>query len=55
MIRCRRCGVETPRLSVHQEHCPRCAAEVAAIIASDQRRRTPRFSVGKALMGGAPR
>lgn len=43
MFRCHRCGEQTPRLSVAQVHCPRCAVEVAAIIEADTRRRTPRF------------
>lgn len=44
MFRCLRCGDRTPRLSVDQIHCPRCAAEVATLIVADERRRTPRFA-----------
>lgn len=29
---CLRCGQHTPRLSVDQIHCPRCAVEVAALV-----------------------
>jgi predicted DCC family thiol-disulfide oxidoreductase YuxK len=36
---CSRCGEETPRLTVAQRHCPRCAREVAALIECDTRRR----------------
>ena len=43
MFRCLRCGMETPRRTPHQIHCPRCAAEVAAIIAADNARRMARF------------
>jgi len=43
MIRCLRCGDETPRRSADQIHCPRCAIEVATLIAADTRRRTPRY------------
>jgi ribosomal protein S26 len=48
VFKCKRCGVETPRLTVDQVHCVRCAVEVAAIIASDEKRRN-RFSFAKAL------
>lgn len=49
MIRCLRCGIETPRLTVKQIHCPPCEAAVAAIIAADTARRQPRFPFGKDL------
>jgi DNA-directed RNA polymerase subunit RPC12/RpoP len=49
MMRCLRCGDETPRLTPHQIHCLRCAREVAALIAADERRRTPRFGRAKDL------
>lgn len=32
MMRCLRCNEQTPRCSVDQVHCPRCAVEVAALI-----------------------
>jgi len=31
-MKCLRCGEQTPRLTVHQIHCPRCAVEVATLI-----------------------
>ena len=49
MMKCARCGIETPRLTVKQTRCPRCEAEVAAIIAADTARRQPRFPFGKDL------
>lgn len=51
MIRCARCGMDTPRCTVDQRHCPQCAREVANIVSLDARRRAPRFSVGKDLTG----
>ena len=42
-MKCRRCGQESARLAPHQEHCPRCAVEVANLILADERRRAPRF------------
>ncbi len=48
MFKCHRCGDPTPRLTVKQDHCPRCAAEVAALIAADDRRRN-RFAWAKPL------
>ncbi len=40
---CRRCGSPTPRLTLTQRYCPPCGVEVAALIASDAKRRAPRF------------
>lgn len=40
---CLRCGERTPRLTLTQVHCPRCEREIAAIVAADAKRRTPRF------------
>jgi predicted DCC family thiol-disulfide oxidoreductase YuxK len=37
---CSRCGIDTPRLTLSQRHCPPCAAEVAALIKNDTERRT---------------
>ena len=45
---CKRCGEHTPRLSLNQTHCPRCAVEVANLIASDEKRRH-RFTFAKPL------
>ena len=42
-MKCARCGIETPRLTVKQTRCPRCEAEVAALIAADNARRMARF------------
>lgn len=44
MFRCLRCGLETPRLTTKQIHCPRCEREVAALIAADAARRVARFA-----------
>lgn len=43
MFRCLRCGLETPRLTTRQIHCPRCEREVAALIAADAARRAVRY------------
>ena len=43
MFRCLRCGLETPRLTTRQIHCPRCEREVAALVAADAARRMARF------------
>ena len=48
MTTCKRCGDRMPRLSISQDHCPRCVLEVAAIIAADAKRRT-RFAFAKAM------
>jgi uncharacterized protein with PIN domain len=50
MIICRRCGIETPLLDRDQTRCPKCEAEVRALIASDTRRRS-RFARTKDLTG----
>lgn len=52
-FRCLRCGVESPRLTVDQVHCPKCAVEVAAVIVADERRRRPRFPFSKDMTGWA--
>ena len=44
---CKRCGIDTPRLTLTQRYCPACAREVAAIVARDTERRRPRFTFGK--------
>lgn len=54
MIRCKRCGREIAPLAENQRHCPPCAIEWLRILAEDERRRTPRFSVGKSLDGWSP-
>lgn len=46
-MNCKRCGADTPRLTVDQRYCPDCAREVARIVRSDTERRRPRFTVGK--------
>lgn len=43
MFRCLRCGLETPRLTTRQIHCPRCEREVAALVAADAARRVARY------------
>jgi predicted DCC family thiol-disulfide oxidoreductase YuxK len=48
MIRCSRCGCDTPRLTVDQTRCPQCAREVARIVELDAKRRT-RFAFAKVL------
>jgi uncharacterized protein with PIN domain len=52
MINCRRCGIDTPLLDRDQTRCPKCEAEVRALIRDDTRRRT-RFSRVKDLTGVA--
>jgi hypothetical protein len=42
---CSRCGQDTPRLTLTQRHCPPCKAQVKALIAADEKRRTPRWPV----------
>lgn len=42
-MKCLRCGKEEPRRSKDQIHCVQCAAEVAALVADDERRHRPRF------------
>lgn len=39
-MKCRRCGERTPVLVA--DRCPRCEAEVRALIAADAKRRAPR-------------
>lgn len=48
-MKCKRCGVDTPRLTLAQRYCPTCAREVDQRIAADEARRRPRFSIGKDL------
>lgn len=43
MIRCSRCGCETPRLTVKQTRCPMCQRAVDNLIALDERRKVVRF------------
>ena len=50
-MKCARCGMETPRLTLTQRYDPKCAAEVAAIVAADTARRTPRFPTSKDMTG----
>lgn len=40
---CRRCGAETPRLTLSQTHCPPCQRDVDRLVEQDEKRRTPRF------------
>jgi hypothetical protein len=54
MMRCSRCGLETPRLTVDQRHCPRCRGEVDRLIAADARRREPRFRAKDMTGTGMP-
>jgi hypothetical protein len=49
MMRCTRCGIETPRLTVAQRHCPQCAREVEQLLRADYERRRPRFARAKDL------
>lgn len=46
-MKCARCGVETPRLTISQRRCPPCEAQVQALVAADERRRAPRFGIPK--------
>lgn len=46
---CKRCGVDTPRLTLDQRYCPTCDREVRDRIRADAQRRRPRFSSGKDL------
>lgn len=50
---CRRCGIQTPRLTLSQTRCPDCQRQVDAIIEADERRRAPRF-VAKDLTAWQP-
>ena len=46
--KCTRCGDQFPARQVTQVHCTRCGIEVAAIVLSDEKRRT-RFPFAKPL------
>lgn len=48
-MNCKRCGADTPRLTVDQRYCPTCEREVARIVRTDAQRRRPRFTSGKDL------
>lgn len=54
VISCKRCGREIAPLAVNQRHCPPCAVEWLRILAEDERRRAPRFSVGKSFDRWSP-
>jgi predicted RNA-binding Zn-ribbon protein involved in translation (DUF1610 family) len=47
-VKCKSCGIETPRHCLTQRYCPQCAVEVAKIIDFDEKRRN-RFRFAKAL------
>lgn len=40
---CSRCGADVPRQTVSQRRCVPCDKAVAAIVAQDAARRTPRY------------
>ena len=42
-MKCLRCGDRFELRTADQIHCLRCAAEVAAIVSGDDKRRAPRF------------
>lgn len=42
-MKCSRCGIDTPRLTLDQTRCPMCQRQVEALVAQDAARRAPRF------------
>jgi uncharacterized protein with PIN domain len=42
-MKCARCGIHTPRLTLAQTRCPECERQVCELMAADARRKTPRF------------
>lgn len=41
-MKCRRCGEDTPRLTLTQRYCPPCSREVIAILADEAKRESRR-------------
>lgn len=42
-MQCKRCGIETPRLTVGQRYCPPCERDVTRIVEADEKRRSRRW------------
>ena len=53
MIRCSRCGIQTPRYVPGQRYCPPCERQVAELIHQDARRRAARFPAKDTTPWGA--
>lgn len=47
MMRCSRCGEDTPRLTLTQRYCQPCAREVAAILLAEAVRESRRRFTAK--------
>lgn len=50
-MKCHRCGIDTPRLTLTQTYCPQCSREVAAILLAEARRESNRRFQAKDFTG----